>query len=197
MPLSGALATHLTEPALRDLVSQLEQVTADAVRLTTGLSAEQFNWQPRPDSWSIAQCLAHLNATGAWYLPYLEAAAQQGRDRDLRGRGPFRHSAFWNWVLGLTEPPPKMRLPAPGRLVPPSNLDLDQTLTEFFTVQRRFLACFEVADGLDLRRIKVRTPMTGWIRTTLLGGFAVMMAHERRHIWQAWQRRHDARYPSA
>jgi hypothetical protein len=41
------------------------------------------------------------------------------------------------------------------------------------------------ANGLDLSRARVRSPASKWLRMPLGSGFAVMTAHERRHLWQA------------
>jgi hypothetical protein len=41
------------------------------------------------------------------------------------------------------------------------------------------------ANGLDLARARVRSPVGAWLRFSLGAGFALMAAHERRHIWQA------------
>src|SRR4051812_4004858 len=40
---------------------QFEQIAQDADALVNPLSDEQFVWQPRPASWSVAQCIEHLN----------------------------------------------------------------------------------------------------------------------------------------
>ena len=43
------------------------------------------------------------------------------------------------------------------------------------------------ASGLDLRRAKVMSPASTWIKMSLNSGFALMATHERRHLWQARQ----------
>jgi len=52
-------------------------------------------------------------------------------------------------------------------------------------VQRRFLLLLERADGLDLRRVKVPTPVVRWFGLSLGSTFAQAAAHERRHLAQA------------
>ena len=41
------------------------------------------------------------------------------------------------------------------------------------------------ADGLDLRRVKVVTPISRWVKLSLGMAFAQTAAHERRHLEQS------------
>jgi hypothetical protein len=43
----------------------------------------------------------------------------------------------------------------------------------------------ERADGLDLRRVKVATPISRFLKMSLGAMFAQIAAHERRHLEQA------------
>jgi hypothetical protein len=49
----------------------------------------------------------------------------------------------------------------------------------------QFVDRLRQANGLDLARAKVRSPTYAWLRFSLGSGFALMLAHERRHLWQA------------
>ena len=56
------------------LVSHL-QITCEFVRDTTrGLTNEQWVYQPRPGSWSIAQCIDHLARTEEYVLRLVRGA---------------------------------------------------------------------------------------------------------------------------
>ena len=66
---SGPLA--LT-PEIEAFRRRFEQISADADALVAPLSDAQFSWQPAPESWSVAQCLDHLNSTAREYLPMLD-----------------------------------------------------------------------------------------------------------------------------
>jgi len=62
-------ATESLVPELEDLRRQIDGIVSDAQKLTAGISDRQFNWQPEPGRWSIAQCLVHLNLAGAILAP--------------------------------------------------------------------------------------------------------------------------------
>ena len=58
---------------------------------------------------------------------------------------------------------------------------------EFMDWQEKLGERLVHADGLDLRRARHRSPAIGIFRWSLGTMFAVMLAHQRRHIWQARQ----------
>ena len=56
--------------------------------------------------------------------------------------------------------------------------------------------CMRMAEGLDFRRIKVRSQF-GPMSFSLGATFLIVLAHERRHLWQARQVRIADTFPSA
>jgi hypothetical protein len=52
------------------------------------------------------------------------------------------------------------------------------------------------ANGLDLSRSKVRSPVASWLYFPLGIGFAATIAHEQRHLWQARQVMREPGFPS-
>jgi len=49
-----------TKLSLSEMLVETEAVAADAQRAFGHLNAQQLNWKPGADSWSVAQCLEHL-----------------------------------------------------------------------------------------------------------------------------------------
>ena len=55
----------------------------------------------------------------------------------------------------------------------------------FLHVQSMFQLQMQRAEGLDLARVKVATPISRFLRMSLGAMFAQAAAHERRHLEQA------------
>jgi hypothetical protein len=53
------------------------------------------------------------------------------------------------------------------------------------------------ADGLDLRRARQRSPVFPLVKWSLGTMLALVLAHERRHIWQARQVRNERQFPKS
>jgi hypothetical protein len=164
---------------------QFEQIQQQARELTAGLDEARFNWRPSPQDWSIEECLSHLTMVGQWEIPALEQAIDQGRARGLTGQGPFEYGAIDRFIVHQTEPPVRSPLPAPRHFVPLHGQPVTAVMPTFFHVQSQLLIQLDRADGLDLRRVKVATPISRFLKMSLGMMFAQIAAHERRHLLQA------------
>jgi hypothetical protein len=172
-------------PELEDLRRQFEAIALSADALAAPLSDEQFVWQPAPEMWSVAQCFDHLNATARRYLPALDEAIADAIRRGVYGEGPFGYSWVGRLFVGLNEPPARIRLRAPDPIQPAVHRPRQEVLAGVRAHQVQLVDRLRQANGLDLGRARVSSPIGGWLRFSLGSGFALMAAHERRHLWQA------------
>jgi hypothetical protein len=58
-------------------------------------------------------------------------------------------------------------------------------MAAFRAYQVQYVDRLRQANGLDLARARVASPLTRWLRMSLGSSFALMVAHERRHLAQA------------
>lgn len=165
--------------------SQLDRIVADAERLLAGLTDEQFNWRPAPGRWSIGENLDHLRATSAQYVPAIDEAIAVGQTRSLYGEGPFRYGVLERLMEWSQEPPVRVRIKTVAAVKPAAALRLGETRTAFFAAQDEIRERVRRANGLDLARVKVRSPLASWMVFSLGKAFGIILAHERRHLWQA------------
>ena len=178
--------THIAlAKEVEEFRQQFERISQDADVLVEPLTDDQFNWRPRPDAWSVAQCVEHLNTTARLYLPQLDEAIANAIRRGTYGEGPFSYNVFGRFFTAVMEPPARFRLRAPKAFHPPPARPRSEVMAAFRAYQVQFTDRLRQANGLDLARAKVRSPTTTWLRFSLGSGFALMLAHERRHLWQA------------
>jgi len=184
-------------PELAVLHRQFAAAKAEASELVNGLKESQFNWRPGPRSWSMAECLLHLNIVGDRYVHVLEKALAEARARGLVGQGPFGYGWLGKWILANTEPPPKRKFKAPRSFTPSYGQPITAVLPTFLHLQEQLALQLEQANGLDLARVKAPAPGLGPLKLNLHIAFAWIASHERRHLWQARQVRNHARFPVA
>ena len=60
-----------------------------------------------------------------------------------------------------------------------------EIIAAFRAYQVQYIDRLRQANGVDLARARVRVPATSWLRIPLGSGFALMVAHARRHLVQA------------
>jgi hypothetical protein len=176
---------------------QVAQIKEQAAALVRGLSDAQYNWRPGPGRWSMAQCLGHIVAGVEVYFPTLEICIAEARKKGLVGNGPFHYGWFGNWFVRSMDAPPKRRMKNPARITPPPEQPLEKGLQDFNAAHDRLLQLIVQANGVDLGRAKFRSPLLKLIKLSLGQGFAVLLAHARRHLWQANEVRKHPGFPGA
>jgi len=164
---------------------EFEQISQDADTLIDPLTDEQFVWQPNETAWSVALCIEHLNTTARLYLPQLDEAIAIAIRRGMYGEGPFSYNVFGRFFTAAMEPPARFKVMAPRAFQPPLVRGRAEVMAAFRAYQVQFVDRLRQANGLNLARAKVRSPNYSWMRFSLGSGFALMLAHERRHVWQA------------
>jgi hypothetical protein len=177
-------------PELAGYRVQFDAIRADAGLLADGLDEARFNWQPGPGRWSAGQGLHHLNLCGeTMALPVLDRLIAEARGRGFTGQGPYLRPRLGEWFVRASAPPAEggslRRFKTAGRFDPAPRLGHRDIVRRFVALQDALAERVEEADGLDLGAVGARTPML--VRLTLGQWFAFVAAHERRHLWQAWQ----------
>ncbi|HEX8709291.1 MAG TPA: DinB family protein [Pyrinomonadaceae bacterium] len=172
---------------LREYQRQIEAVNREARELVAGLDDAQFNWHPSAGQWSIAECLDHLVVTGRVTAVNIRRTAGEARAKGLLGDGPFRYGRLGNWLVQTIEPPPRFRTRAPKAYAPGPQRPVAEVTRDFFALQDELLDLAPEVNGLDLARVKIASPVTRFLKLSLGQWFALLAAHERRHLWQARQ----------
>lgn len=182
MAVAGPLALAPEIDAFR---CQFEQLAAEADALVTPLAEQQFTWRPAPEVWSVGQCLDHLNATARMYLPVMDEGIADAIRRGLYGAGPYTYNWVGRLLVCLVEPTTRLRAKAPKQFLPAPGRPRHEVMAAFRAYQVQYIDRLRQANGLDLARVRVVSPVVRWLRIPLGSSFALMAAHERRHLAQA------------
>lgn len=179
-------------PELVERQREFEAAKAELRDLLAGLADESFNRRTDEKRWSVAECVDHLIVIGVQLIPRMEEAVAKARRKGWHVKGDFRYSRFSDWFvrqMGDQQLPPKGRFKAPRTYAPPPGRGrtVVQALNDFITLQDRFIAVARSADGLDLARIKVTSPVTRLLRISLGQWLRALSGHQRRHLWQVAQ----------
>jgi hypothetical protein len=179
------------------MLTALDANLRRAEALVTGLSRVQFNWRPGRGRWSIAQCLTHLNVVNGLDLEPVGRAIAAARERGLLGHPPFRYGWMSRKFVASMEPPARTKMKAPRSYVPPPEADPAPTLAEYLRIGGEMRRLMASAEGLDLAQARTVLPalppvLRAMVRMPLGARFELILAHDRRHLWQAEQVRDQA-----
>ena len=171
---------------LAAILLRLDESDRDARALMAEIDDEErFNWRPAEDSWSVAQCLDHLNVANRVYLEPIRTALERARDRNASRRGPIQPGVLERWFIRSLEPPPRRRLPRPRKITPAERKSRAEVGEEWTRVQAELREVLRTAAPWDLNRTRFVNPFIPLLRWNVGTGFLVLDAHERRHLWQA------------
>ena len=174
---------------ITELQDQLEAVEREAEALVAGLSDEQGTRGPEVGGWSVAECLDHLATGNRVYLRAMQEPANRARTRGKHRCRPARPGWVGRLFVGLLEPPPRWwsKLKAPRTIRPRAAPPLAETFASFIATQADVRAFLRANADLDLAGIRFPNPFVRGIFFSLATGLHVIVAHERRHLLQAWR----------
>ena len=178
----------------RQLIGELQAADQRAIALARGLTVEQLNWKPRPDQWSVGQCLEHLCISGEVYLPPIASALKN------RPRAPVDRITpgwFGAWFIRsyIAPSPQTKKAAAPRKIRPVLSVVEPSVLDRFLAMNRDVRALIERAQPYDVNRVRFVNPFIPIIRFTVGTGFEIISKHEMRHllqaekVWQSWAQR--------
>jgi len=180
--------TPVEHADIQALEQALDAIERDAHALIAGLTPEQGIWRPAPAAWSVAECLDHLATAHRVYLRAMEPAAALALQRGNRRCRPAVPGLVGGWFVRTLEPPvkPRFKMKAPRKIVPRESPPLSDAATEFFAIHRDVRAFLRTYADVDLAGVRFPNPFIPGVRFSLATGLHVIVAHERRHLWQAW-----------
>lgn len=168
-----------------ELIDDLVARTQDVLNRTLPmqeLSDAAFNTRTAPDSWSILECMEHLNRYGDYYLPEIRRQMERST---CPAAAEFKSSWLGNYFAGVMLPrerPNKMNSPSKMN---PRGSTLDRKVVQtFIRQQKELLSLLTIARTKNLTSVKTGISLTQWIRIRLGDTFRVVVYHNVRHVVQ-------------
>jgi hypothetical protein len=183
------------KPELESLRRQLEASSSEVRWLAAELDETRWQTSPRQGAWSAGECIAHLNETNRKYSAAIRDTVESGSAERWAGTS-FRYGMLERWFVNSLEPPPKMKVSAPKLFVPDGVSSRDEAMAEWNRIHLELIALLERSDGLHLSRDKVVSPVSRFLKLSLGISFALVAAHNRRHIYQAKRTSEEAKCTS-
>ena len=174
------------DTAERMLTDAFDANERHARDLTDGLTESEGTWRARPGAWSISECLDHLAVGNRVYLAAMEPAASRARATGRVRRRDATPGLIGGWFVRSLEPPVRVKMRAPSTIVPRAAPPLADAAAAFLSSHEQVVAFLRTYAGIDLAGVRFANPFIRGLRFSLATGLHVLAAHERRHLWQAW-----------
>lgn len=148
------------------------------------LTPAVLNYKTDEKSWSILECVEHLNRYSAFYLP--EIKKQVGKGKKVSVSTPFKSGVLGGYFAKSMRPKEKLNKMKTFASKNPVGSNLNEKVLAIFVQQQHdFLALLEKARTVDLKRTTTGTTLGRLVRFRLGDTLLFYAYHNWRHIEQA------------
>jgi DinB superfamily len=171
--------------SLAQVTADLDAVVRDAQETFGALDAKQLNWRPDATQWSAAQCFDHLLTVNRQMLRKADEALDRSTARTIWQRLPVL-SGLWGRMLIQSQAPGGARkYKAPPDAQPAASGIAADVVQRFVAQQRDAASRARALDEKAAAAAIMTSPFAGFITYSVLDGWRLMVAHNRRHVEQA------------
>ena len=166
------------------LLAAMHALDDRAAALEAAVDGAPLDWQPPSGGWSVGQVLEHLCVANDSYLVELRRVLGGAGSSAPSGGGAdatWRPSLAGRFLARSMESPRK--LPAP-KMWQPSPSPRPNVIAEFLVRQREIEALIERSRGVEWRRARLASPVSGLIRMNIGDAFTILVRHAERHFRQ-------------
>lgn len=168
---------------IEDLIERTKEQLNKAEQFKQ-LSLEQLNWKKKPESWSVLECIEHLNLYGDFYLPEIEL--QLTNSKHIQPAEFFKSGLFGNYFAKMMLPKEKVNKMKTFKDKNPAGSKLNiYTLDRFIEQQSRMLTLLNKARQINITKARTAISISNFIKLRLGDTFRVVVYHNQRHLLQA------------
>lgn len=172
-----------SEKLIDDLVNRTHKILNKAEELKT-LQEKSLQWRPAPESWSVLECLEHLNLYGRYYLPEINKCINASKSS--QPGHIFKSGWLGNYFANSMLPKEKLNTMKTFKNMNPIHSDLNKNvIDEFISQQRQILNVLEKCRKIDLNKTKTSISISNLIKLKLGDTLRVVIYHNQRHMVQA------------
>jgi hypothetical protein len=172
---------------LEEVEKELNEATRRAWTLVQSTDPRFFTVRPNPRSWSAAECISHLSISSESFLPVLTLAINDARKRNLVTKKAPKMDLIGRVMRWFLEPPIRAKTKTAAPFVPKSVRAKAEAFGEFASLQSKLAELISAARGLDLTHLKIVSPFDKRVKYNVFSALRILVAHQRRHLWQAEQ----------
>lgn len=166
---------------LQELLEHKRVLLNKATRLLE-LDEAALNRRPAPESWSILECIEHMNRYGVHYIPAIDAALQKAPPTSV---ATFHPGWLGDYFAKSMMPKPKLNRMKTFKDKNPIHQPLRKAILQtFIDQQHQMIALLNRAAQADLTTIRIPTTLSPLVRLRLGDTFRFVIYHELRHMEQ-------------
>lgn len=165
------------------------------------LTPTQLNWQPNERSWSIAQCIAHLNAYYRYYLPVFSGKISNTRFQETTAffsSSPLGIAVYRSVKLGkVNNVKRKLKSTKDYNPLINTSLSTENVIEEYSTHTDEFIRVLNESATINMRKTKCPLSLRPVVKLNLGDALIFMAYHNERHVEQMRRTMLSAQFPKS
>ena len=171
-----------TETLLKNLLEITRENLISAEQLKSN-PMDLLNWKKNNESWSVLECIEHLNRYGDFYIPEITNKISASKHQPAEN---FKSSWLGNYFSNSVSYKEDLNKMKTFKSMNPLNSKLNiDTLEKFIQQQHQIIELLEKAKNVNLDKTKTAISISKLIKLRLGDTFRVLIYHNKRHIKQA------------
>ena len=170
-----------SENLIQSLIDQTNQLLLHAQQLSEQ-PTERLTWKHDPESWSVLECLEHLNRYGDFYIPQIKNALGKNK---LKPEADFKPGILGDYFAKSMLPTEKLNKMKTFKSKNPLNSNLDKSVIDTFIKQQlELIELLETSKIKNLSKIRIKTSISPLLKLKLGDTFRFFINHNIRHFAQ-------------
>lgn len=166
-------------------ISKVKIISGEIGEAFGELSAEQLSWKPDAKSWSVGQCIDHLDVTNSEELPAMEAATRGEHTSKFFEKLPWLPGFFGRFVLKSVDPDNVKKNKAPGVFKPTQSDVSPDIVDKYLKSSKKIIETMKASEGMEIDKMIITSPVGRFVTYSLEDTFKMVVFHDRRHFNQA------------
>ncbi len=170
------------EKLITDLIESTRE-NLNQVEKFKECSDQALNYKKNASSWSILECIEHLNLYGDYYLPEMEDNIANSKHE---ATAIFKSGILGNYFANQMLPKEGMKKMEAPKDKNPSGSQLEKSVIErFIKQQHKMLELLDKSRHVSLTKTKTAISISKLIKLRLGDTFRFVIYHNQRHLAQA------------
>lgn len=170
-----------TEILLQSLINETSNIKSQVEALKK-LDKQQLTWKANTESWSVLECLEHLNLYGQYYLPQMKQAILSSKTTASK---EFKPGLLGNYFAKSMLPKEKLNKMKTFKDKNPLNAALELTVIDVFLEQQnKLIEIIQLSKNVDINKVKINTSISSFISLKLGDTLQFYINHIIRHLKQ-------------
>ncbi len=176
---------------IMEIIASFESAEKRLMSLAARTADDKWTQRSAPESWSMSECVEHLNMTSRAFIPLIRSALEKDVSSGARSSKSFKRDTAGFLLSTMVGPLRKLGRTRIGRVKTTAEFEprdiqsRTESTTDFSRLQSELVHLIRGSERHNLSDIKIVSPFGGKMRYNLFSAFSILPRHQHRHLQQA------------